>query len=81
MKQASLKLRHLDGSASVLSIITTNNSRENIFVERLLVNGVEHSSSFIDRSVLAAKGGVSLEFFMHSEPTSGLCPAVVAPVV
>jgi putative alpha-1,2-mannosidase len=77
VSSASLTLRHLDGSTSLLAISTHNNSRENVFVQRLLVNGVEHSSPFIDRSVLAAKGGVTLEFFMQAEAASGLCPVAV----
>ena len=35
-----------------IEIITYNNSDENMYVEKLLVNGQEYSSPMIDRSVL-----------------------------
>lgn len=60
---------------SFIDITTVNNSEENVFVEKLLVNGEEHSSPFIDRSILVAEGGVTLEFTMTSIPLSGLCNA------
>ncbi len=80
VKSAKLNLKHLDGSVSVLSITTVNNSADNVNVEKLLVNGVEHKDPFISRDILAAKGGVTLEFFMSATPFSGLCPAAAAVV-
>ena len=70
---ANLTVRHLDGSQSTISILTTNNSAENVYVDQLLVNGVEYNSGIIDRSVLTAKGGCVLQFSMSSSPSSGLC--------
>lgn len=69
--RASLTLRRMGGKTSLLDIITYNNSPDNVFVAKLLVNGVELKEPFVERSVLVA--GAKLEFFMQSEPTSGLC--------
>lgn len=71
LQKASLTLRQFGGTNSVLDIETYNNSEENVFVEKLLVNGVELTEPFIERSVLVA--GAKLEFFMQSAPSSGLC--------
>jgi putative alpha-1,2-mannosidase len=73
--RASLKLKHFRGDYSSLDIVTYDNSAENVYVSRLLVNGVEHNTPFIDRSVLVADGGCKLEFYMSSVPQSGLCSA------
>eukprot|EP01032_Pedospumella_encystans_P007754 gene7754-9262_t len=71
---ASIQLTHLKPhAASTLEIVTYNNTVENTFVEKLLVNGVEHKESFIDRAVLAAPGGCKLEFFMSAQEVSSLC--------
>lgn len=75
VKDATLSIEHLDGSLSNLEIITYNNSPVNVFVERLLINGIEHSSTKVDRSVLAASEGCRLEFYMSNIPQSGLCSA------
>ncbi len=75
VKEASLRLSHADGSSSLLSIETINNSAENVYVESLLINGKPHSSPVVDRSVLAAPGGCKIQFTMSSVPKSGLCPA------
>ena len=73
VRDASLQLKHLDGSTSVLEILTVNNSAENVYVSSLLVNGVEHKSTVIDRSVLMNPNGCRLEFTMSATPDSGLC--------
>lgn len=71
---AKIQLHHVRGvPASVLEVVSYNNTLENTFVQKLLVNGVEHTQSWIDRTVLAAPGGCKLEFFMASEEVSGLC--------
>jgi putative alpha-1,2-mannosidase len=75
VKDASIRLTHLDGSTSVLNVVTNNNSAENVYVESLLVNGQPYASPVIDRSILAAPGGCKLEFTMTSTPKSGLCPS------
>jgi putative alpha-1,2-mannosidase len=75
VRSASLRLVHIDGSSSTLSIRTVDNSAENVYVGSLLVNGKEHRSPFIDRSVLAAPGGCTLVFQMTAEPRSNLCPS------
>lgn len=70
VSSASVSLTHIDGSVSTLQIKTVQNSAENVYVEKLLVNGEPHTSPFIDRSVLAAPGGCILEFHMSSSPTT-----------
>jgi putative alpha-1,2-mannosidase len=57
-----------------IEMIARDYSPENIFVERLLVNGVEHRSPFIDYLTLSQAGGCRLEFFLSSSPKSSLCP-------
>lgn len=74
---ASLQIKHYRGLTSTLEIITYDNSPTNVFVAKLLVNGQEYNKPVIDRSVLTAKGGCKLEFFMQSSPLSGLCPASI----
>lgn len=73
VKEARLTLEHLDGAVSYLEILTYNNSDENVYVEKLLVNGQAHTSTVIDRTVLSASSGCKLEFFMTSTPVSSLC--------
>lgn len=48
------------------TIVAHNNSRENIYIQKALLNGKEYSSSSIDFSVIAAGG--KLELFMGDEP-------------
>jgi predicted alpha-1,2-mannosidase len=72
---ASLDLVHLYGPNSKLEIVAYNNTLQNMFVQKLLVNGQEHNQPWIDRSVLAARGGCKLEFFMSDVGQSGLCPS------
>ncbi len=73
VKEATVTLKHWNAPDSTLHVITYNNSPENVFVQKLLVNGVEYREPFIDRSVLADVKGVTLEFYMTSEPVSTLC--------
>jgi predicted alpha-1,2-mannosidase len=71
---ASIKLHSLQKvPISTLEIVTYNNTAANTFVQKLLVNGREHSEPWIDRTVLAAPGGCKLEFFMSDVEVSGLC--------
>lgn len=75
IQSATISLRKLSSSIpSKLVIQTVNNSDENVFVEKLLVNGREWTSPFIDRSVLTSRPTVTLEFHMSSTQASGLCP-------
>lgn len=73
VQKASLKLRHWNSDYSTIEVVTYGNSAENVYVQKLLVNGVEHKQPFIDRSVLANPAGVKLEFYMQSEAASNLC--------
>lgn len=76
VNEAFLKLDGHVSSSTVqrfVHIRTYNNSAENVFVDKLLINGVEHTSPFIDRSVLVQPGGCELEFFMTATESSGLC--------
>jgi predicted alpha-1,2-mannosidase len=74
MQSGKVNVVHLDGSSSTISVNTINNSAENVYVEKLMVNGVEYKSPIIDRSVLTSKAGCVLEFHMTNTPASGLCP-------
>ena len=82
--EATIKLNHLSAStsssasataasSSQLKIVTYNNTLANTYVQKLLVNGVEHTATWIDRSVLAAPEGCLLEFYMSEVAASGLC--------
>ena len=73
VQDASVRLNHLDGTSSVLQIVTLNNSAENVYVSSLRVNGQEYRSTVIERAVLAAPEGCVLEFTMSAEPESTLC--------
>jgi putative alpha-1,2-mannosidase len=73
VQQAALQVKHLDGSSSLLEIVTVDNSAENVYVSSLLVNGLEHRSTVIDRAVLMDPAGCRLEFTMTAVPESGLC--------
>jgi predicted alpha-1,2-mannosidase len=73
VKEATVKLRHWNSEDSTIRVVTNNNSPQNVFVQKLLVNGVEYREPFIERSVLSDPKGVTLEFFMDSTPSSGLC--------
>lgn len=57
--------------AAKLSILTHDNSADNVYITKLLVNGQEHTSPFLKRSDVAA--GATLEFFMSPDPTTSLC--------
>jgi predicted alpha-1,2-mannosidase len=74
VQEASLRLSKYDGSSTIVKIVTYNNSAENVYVEKLLVNGVEWKAGpFIDRKTLTKRSRVVLEFYMHSENNSNLC--------
>jgi putative alpha-1,2-mannosidase len=73
VQQASLQLKHFDMSTSLLEIVTVNNSAENVYVETLMVNGVEHREAIVDRAVLTDPAGCRLEFHMSAVPVSSLC--------
>jgi predicted alpha-1,2-mannosidase len=74
---AKIALNHWNGQQkeSFLEVITHNNSQENTYIEKLLVNGQEWTMPSIDRKVLTQVGGTTLEFFMSSTPYSALCPS------
>ena len=57
--------------SSVLKINAYNNSDENVFIDRLFVNGQEYFSPFIEHDALV--GGAHLEFYMSSNDISRLC--------
>ncbi len=57
-----------------LKIVTYNNSKENVYVEKLLINGKEYNQPVISRSIFMQLEGVTMEFYMSSTPKSGLCP-------
>ena len=64
---------HGDQSRRFIRIQTYNNSEDNVYVQKLLVNGKAWESPIISRHILSRVGGCELEFFMTSEPLSGLC--------
>jgi predicted alpha-1,2-mannosidase len=73
VKEAALRLTHLDGATSMLTIRAYNNSAENVYVQKLLVNGRVWTSPRLPSGVLADPGGCMLEFFMAREAHSTLC--------
>ena len=73
--QASIQLHSLQRpGTTTLEIVTYNNTVANTFVQKLLVNGVEHNQPWIERAVLTAPGGCKLEFYLSDVEVSGLCP-------
>jgi predicted alpha-1,2-mannosidase len=72
---ASVRLEGWQRADSTLRIVTHNNSAENVYVQRVLVNGVALTKPFVERSMLVGSSGgqTTIDFFMHSEPTSDLC--------
>lgn len=75
VKSSRLTIIHANGATSDLRIETHSNSRGNVYVQKLLVNGKEWDSTRVPTSVLKAPDGCVLEFFMSSEPSSSLCPS------
>lgn len=73
VKSASLQLTRAEGSYSALRIETHDNSADNVYVQKLLVNGQEWTETKIPTSVLKAPEGCTLEYFMTNEAASGLC--------
>lgn len=73
VKEAKITLTHWnEPRTTVLTILTENNSVENTYIDKLLVNGQVWDKPYLDRSVLTS-GDVTLQFFMHNTPTSSLC--------
>lgn len=56
-----------------LTIQTYNNTIDNVYIEKLLLNGVQYYSPFMEHEDLVQNGGATLEFFMTSESQSTLC--------
>ena len=54
-----------------LTVITNNQSPENMYISKLLVNGLPYTEPFIEREVLVA--GVTLEYFLSRDPITSLC--------
>ena len=72
VKNATLMLKKFGGAPDAkLEIVTYDNSKDNVYVKELIVNGEKYNSAIIDKAVLSA--GAKLEFFMSAEPVSGLC--------
>jgi putative alpha-1,2-mannosidase len=73
---ASIKLSHVTGPVpfSKLEIVSYNNTVMNTYVQKLVVNGVEHTEAWVDRAVLASPKGCRLEYFMSDAASSALCP-------
>jgi len=67
-----IRLHHWNRTDTYLEIVTVNNSPENVYVDKLFVNGKEWLKPFIDRSDLTHMN-VKLEFYMHSDAISSLC--------
>lgn len=75
VSNAKIQIPRLDkpGSFGTLEIVAHDNSQGNVYVSKLLVNGVEHTSPYIEHADLISDGNSKLEFFMSAEPASGLC--------
>jgi putative alpha-1,2-mannosidase len=74
INNAKLTLKHWNKVNTHLEINVLNNSEENTFIKKLLVNNQEWKLPYIDRSMLVNEN-VKLDFYMHSIPSSGLCSA------
>lgn len=77
---ARISLKDLFGEEKgYLSIIAYNNNDTNVYVQKLLINGVEYKKSDVDHEFLLSQvnsaGGVTLEFYMSDIQTSSLCSA------
>lgn len=70
---ASIRLNHWRRESTVLTVLAHDNSPENVYVSRVLVNGNAISEPFIDRSALVGSAEVKVEFFMTSNPVSEFC--------
>ena len=75
VSNAKIQIPRLDkpGSFGTLEIVAHDNSQYNVYISKLLVNGVEHTSPYIEHADLISGGNSKLEFFMTADPASGLC--------
>jgi putative alpha-1,2-mannosidase len=76
----TVQIKPLGGEATpmVLKFIVYANSPENVYIARLLIDGVEITKPFVDRSELLGDGTSkqkTIEFYMSAAPRSGLCSA------
>ena len=55
-----------------INIIVYDNNPKNVYIAKLLVNGIEYKKATISRSIL--RNGPTLEFFMSPTPGTSLCP-------
>lgn len=75
---ATIKLIQADNMDIIkLSIKAYNNTDQNVFVDKLLINGKEHTLPYIEYNELMihsnSKDGIILEFFMSNIEKSQLC--------
>lgn len=80
---ARISLKDVSGNEKgFISVVAHDNLDSNVFVQKLLINGVEYSQAEIDHEFLVSraytKEGVTLEFFMGDTPASSLCSAPLA---
>jgi predicted alpha-1,2-mannosidase len=69
VESAKIQLRSLQRvPISTLEVITYNNTVANTFVQKLLVNGVEHNQAYIERAVLVAPGGCNSSCLTWNPP-------------
>ena len=76
LSSSPLHNQRLSDSGSILEMIAYNNTEGNVYVEKLLINGIEYSDPFLEHSMLLGakgRGASKLEFYMSSTPYSGLC--------
>jgi predicted alpha-1,2-mannosidase len=75
---ARIGLKDLQGNEKgTIAIVAHNNIDTNVYVEKLLINGVEYKQSVIEHQFLMdqaqLQGGVTFEYFMSDVQVSGLC--------
>lgn len=76
----TVQIKPLSGEPTPMALIfiVYDNSPVNVYVARLLIDGVEVKKPFVDRSELLGDGSSkqkTIEFYMSATPKSGLCSA------
>jgi predicted alpha-1,2-mannosidase len=81
VSSARISLKDLHGvEKGTLSVIAHDNQDTHVYVQKLLINGVEYRKAEIEHEFLlaqaqAAAGAITLEFFMSDVSVSSLCSA------
>jgi putative alpha-1,2-mannosidase len=76
VSSATVDLLSITGETKYLKVIAYNNTDENVYVNKLLINGVEYNDAFVEHDFLfssKSSNEVKLEFYMTDIESSGLC--------